>query len=342
MSQSTESFAPILKTEPAAVRRVAKPTARQWLLHIGLFILTAFCTTVCGIFMTARDLNLETPRPPAVRGIVGSLLAIPWLYVSSVVEIVRQALLHPQYLGQGLLYTGSLLAILAAHESGHYLFCRYYGVDATLPFFIPQPPLLIPGTFGAFIRMKSAVPSRRALFDIGLAGPLAGFVVILPIAFIGVLTMASEKIPEGASVITFNDPLLIKLMALALGKNLADGVINPFYLAAWFGALVTALNLIPVGQLDGGHGTFAVFGGKAHLWIGRAMIVVMTALSVMGWVWYHSPAWFLFIFLLLIMLRVRHPQPERMEPLGAARIIVAIITVIVFVLCFLPFPITIT
>ena len=88
-----------------------------------------------------------------------------------------------------MLFSGSFLAILTAHESGHYLFCRYYGVDATLPLFIPQPPLLWPGTFGAFIRMKSAVPSRRALFDIGLAGPLAGFIVLVPIAFAGILTV---------------------------------------------------------------------------------------------------------------------------------------------------------
>ncbi len=292
--------------------------------------------------MTARDLGSNTPPPPVAHGIADSILAIPWLYLSSVFTVVREALAHPHYLGQGLLYTGSLLAILAAHESGHYLFCRYYAVDATLPFFIPQPPLLVPGTFGAFIRMKSAVPSRRALFDIGLAGPLAGFVVILPIALVGVLTMQHETIPAGTSVITFNDPLLFRLIARVFRINLADGVINPFYLAAWFGALVTALNLIPVGQLDGGHGTFAVFGSQAHQWIGRSMVVAMVALSVVGWLWYGSPAWFVFIILLLIMLRVRHPQPETMEPLGAGRIIVGIVTLIVFVLCFLPFPITIT
>src|SRR6184192_4369259 len=94
-------------------------------------------------------------------------------------------------------YTTLFRSILTAHESGHYLFCRYYGVDATLPFFIPQPPLLIPGTFGAFIRMKSPVPSRRALFDIGLAGPLAGFIVILPVAFVGVLTLQHVPLIAG-------------------------------------------------------------------------------------------------------------------------------------------------
>src|SRR5881394_689576 len=122
---------------------------------------------------------------------------IPWYYVATVFEIVRYAFVHPAVLKQGLIFSGSLLAILASHESGHYLFCRYYGVDATLPFFIPQPPLLIPGTFGAFIRMKSPVPSRRALFDIGLAGPLAGFVVIVPVAFAAVLTLHHSPLIAG-------------------------------------------------------------------------------------------------------------------------------------------------
>jgi len=227
------------------------------------------------------------------------------------------------------------------------LFCRYYGVDATLPFFILQPPILWPGTFGAFIRMKSPVPSRRALFDIGLAGPLAGFIVLLPVGFAGVLTVqhvpliAGEAANSGGGII-FNDPLLFRLIARAFKIDLENAQANSFYLAAWFGALVTALNLVPVGQLDGGHGTFAVFGRAAHQWIGRAMFVAVVAISVLGWIWHHSPAWFVFILLLAVMLRVRHPEPEQMEPLGWSRIIVGIITLIVFVLCFLPFPITIT
>src|SRR3989449_9761855 len=122
---------------------------------------------------------------PGTAGFAGSLWLIPWYYLTAVFELVRYAFVQPHILREGLLFSGSLLAILASHESGHYLFCRYYGVDATLPFFIPQPPLLIPGTFGAFIRMKSPVPSRRALFDIGLAGRLAGFLGVLPVAFLG-------------------------------------------------------------------------------------------------------------------------------------------------------------
>jgi membrane-associated protease RseP (regulator of RpoE activity) len=346
MSQSTETIALNVDTPANIPTSRAKPTARQWLFHIALFLITVVTTTIFGIIVAGPHLNAAAP-PPALRGLAGSIFLIPWIYATTVVEILRYALVHPQFLAKGLIFSGSLLAILTAHESGHYLFCRYYGVDATLPFFIPQPPLLWPGTFGAFIRMKSPVPSRRALFDIGLAGPLAGFIVMLPIAFAGVLTVQHVPLIAGEATgggggLYFNDPLLFKLIARAFAIDLANSEANSFYLAAWFGALVTALNLIPVGQLDGGHGTFAVFGRAGHHWIGRAMFVAVVAISVLGWIWHGSPAWFVFILLLAVMLRVRHPQPEQMEPLGLPRIIIGIVTLIVFVLCFLPFPITIT
>jgi membrane-associated protease RseP (regulator of RpoE activity) len=319
-----------------------RPTARQWLKHAAFFLVTAVTTTICGIVMAGPEIGPDGGSSADAGGLAGSLLLIPWYYARAVFEIVGFAFAHPTFLAQGLTFSGSLLAILTAHESGHYLFCRYYGVDATLPLFIPQPPLLIPGTFGAFIRMKSPVPSRRALFDIGLAGPLAGFIVLVPVAFAGVLTVHHVNIPPGFTPdLTFNDPLLFRLIARGFRIDLNNSVINPFYLAAWFGALVTSLNLMPVGQLDGGHGTFSVFGKIAHHWIGRVAFVTMVALSVLGWLWHHSPSGFLYVVLLAVMLRVRHPQPARMEPLGAMRVAVGIITLLVFALCFLPFPITI-
>ena len=339
MSQPTETIAPFVHT-PVHIPGPVRTTGRQWLLHIALFLLTVVTTTIFGIIIAGPQLRAPVV-PPAFRGLAGSIFLLPWIYVTTVVEIIRYAFAHPKFLGEGLKFSGSLLAILTAHESGHYLFCRYYGVDATLPFFIPQPPMLWPGTFGAFIRMKSPVPSRRALFDIGLAGPLAGFIVMLPIAFAGVLTVHHGG-ATGEGGIYFNDPLLFKLIARAFAIDLANSEANSFYLAAWFGALVTALNLIPVGQLDGGHGTFAVFGRAGHEWIGRAMFVGVVSISVLGWIWHGSPAWFVFIVLLAVMLRVRHPEPERMEPLGLPRLIIGVVTLIVFVLCFLPFPITIT
>ena len=297
--------------------------------------------------MAGPEVDLADVTPPGVRGIAGSLLMVPAWYLWTVFAVLKHAFLHPYFLAQGLIFSGSLLAILTSHEFGHYLFCRYYGVDATLPFFIPQPPLLIPGTFGAFIRMKSPVPSRRALFDIGLAGPLAGFVVILPVAFAGVLTLhyAPQVANAAANTgggLTFNDPLLFRLIARAFKIDLDNSVANSFYLAAWVGALVTSLNLMPVGQLDGGHGTFSIFGKNAHRWIGVTAFVTMAFISVLGWLWHGSPSGFVYVVLLAIMLRVRHPEPEQMEPLGLARTIIAFVTLIVFALCFLPFPITIT
>jgi membrane-associated protease RseP (regulator of RpoE activity) len=331
------STAPTVE-RPATFERAPKPTAKQWLIHALLFLATAVTTTICWIGFVGTP-ELPGPAAAETRSIAGHLWLIPLYYATEVVNVVRHAFAHPAVLREGLIFSGSLLGILASHESGHYLLCRYYGVDATLPFFIPQPPLLVPGTFGAFIRMKSPVPTRRALFDIGIAGPLAGFVVMIPVAIVGVFTLQHQP---GASGMSFNDPLLFRLIAVALKINLSDGLVNPYYLAAWFGALVTAINLMPVGQLDGGHGTFAVFGKTGHYWIGRAAVVTMIALSVLGWLLHGSPAWFLFIFLLLIMLRMRHPQPLQMEPLGLARKLVGVFTVIVFALCFLPFPITFT
>jgi membrane-associated protease RseP (regulator of RpoE activity) len=342
MSELAKAFG--VPPESRIVTRAApaKPTVRQWLRHVALLLLTFVTTTICGIMMAGPDLDLGGGSGPATGGLLRAILLIPWYYAGAVMAIVRYALLHPEFLRKGLTFSVSLLAILASHESGHYLFCRYYGVDATLPFFIPQPPLLIPGTFGAFIRMKSPVPSRRALFDIGLAGPLAGFVVLLPIALAGVLTL--QHLPAGGTGggLTFNDPLLFRLIARIFKADLNNSVANSFYLAAWVGALVTSLNLMPVGQLDGGHGTFSIFGKAAHRWIGIVAFVTMALISVLGWFWHGSPSGFVYVVLLAVMLRVRHPQPEQMEPLGLARIGIGIATLLVFILCFLPFPITIT
>ncbi|HEU4506920.1 MAG TPA: site-2 protease family protein, partial [Pyrinomonadaceae bacterium] len=198
------------------------------------------------------------------------------------------------------------------------------------------------GTFGAFIKIRSPIPSRRALFDIGLAGPLAGFVVAVPLSVIGVLTVGPAMAPQG-SVIYFNDPLLFRLIALVAGVPLdPNSPTNPYYMAAWIGLLVTSLNLMPVGQLDGGHGTFSLFGARAHRLIGRIAFISVSVLAVLGFWWHGSPSGFLYAVLLGIMMRVPHPAPFTMEPLGAKRIAIAIITLIVFILCFWPFPITIT
>ena len=324
-------------------RLITKPqhapiiTAREWRLHIGLFVLTAITAVLAGTMLVAPEVPVAEPP---LRTPIDYVLYVPLGYLNSVASLLQQVIQHPSLLLQGVEFASSLLSILFAHEMGHYLACRYYGVDATLPFFIPAPPLFLAGTFGAFIKIRSPIPSRRALFDIGLAGPLAGFIVAIPVTLLGLIALQPSM---GQSFgIVFNDPLFFRIAAKVLRVPLDPySPTNPYYMAAWIGLLVTSLNLMPVGQLDGGHGTLAVFGPTAHRIIGRIAFATVAVLAVLGF-WLHgSPSGFLYAVLLGIMLRVRHPQPAIMEPLGMKRVVIAIITLLVFVLCFVPFPITI-
>ena len=160
-------------------------------------------------------------------------------------------------------YSVPLLAILTAHEFGHYFACRYYNVDATLPYFIPAP-LPLTGTLGAVIRIREAFPSKRALFDIGVAGPIAGFVVLVPLLIWGISMSTVGPVPDGA--IYFGEPLLWKLLEWAFFGFIpagSDVMLHPVGFAAWWGMLATALNLLPFGQLDGGHIMYARLGRYA-------------------------------------------------------------------------------
>jgi membrane-associated protease RseP (regulator of RpoE activity) len=241
---------------------------------------------------------------------------------------------------EGALYSFTVLTILMAHEMGHYIACRWYGVEATLPYFIPAP---IPpvGTFGAFIKIKSPIPSRRALFDIGIAGPLAGFVFAIPAAFIAHYFAAPAKpveMTDGAIII--HSPLLFKFFEYALDlPPLVE--LNPVMWAAWIGVFMTGLNLLPVGQLDGGHVTYAVFRQRGHRAVAMASYISVIALamySVRDGMW----NWVVYAALLTLVIRMGHPPVvDEDQPLGAARILVAIIGLLVFVLSFMPFPITI-
>jgi len=340
MSESVQAIPTLAPPGEILLRRqAASPTTREWVKHSALFLLTFLTTTFAGIVIAAPEINVPEP---VVSGVLGYVLYVPDYYLRIVAALLSFASLNPHVFAEGIAFSAALLTILTAHEMGHYLACRYYGVSATLPFFIPAPPLFLAGTFGAFIKMKSPIPSRRALFDIGLAGPLAGFVMLLPIAVVGILTLQSAPSPVAGGAIIFNDPLLLRIIARITGRNLVDAQPNPYYMAAWIGLLVTSLNLMPVGQLDGGHGTFAGFGPRVHKLLGRLAFVTMAAIALLGYFWHGSPSGFLFTILLAIMLKVRHPTPDQMEPLGTARIIVAIVTIIVFALSFWPFPITLT
>jgi membrane-associated protease RseP (regulator of RpoE activity) len=343
MSESIREIPTFAAQGAWPARRAARPSAREWARHTALFLLTALTVTWAGVgFMLPFDLAEPSLAAPAAP--LDYLLYVPKYFLLALAAEGAFALAHPHFIAEGLKFAGALLSILLAHESGHYVACRLYGVDATLPFFIPVPPPFMAGTLGAFIKIKSPIPSRRALFDIGVAGPLAGFLVIIPVACLAMLTAAPPlHLPEGASVIIFNDPPLLRLLAVPFGVgNLEALGPNPFYFAAWIGLLVTSLNLLPVGQLDGGHAVYAVLGKGVHKHAGRVAFLLMLLLAPLGWLWHGVPSGFLYVVLLFIMLRVPHPQPlDERDPLGNTRIAVALATLLVFLLSFIPFPLTI-
>ena len=234
----------------------------------------------------------------------------------------------------GLRLVTGVLTILLSHEMGHYLACRYYGVAATLPFLIPAPPLLV-GTFGALIRIKGPIPHRRALFDIGIAGPLAGFVACLPILVLGVVNAEVRLTPHGDVGPFFGEPALLRWVTTWIKGPIPDDMtlfVDPWGMAAWFGLFVTALNLIPVGQLDGGHVTYALFGRRAHVisWIAFAACLCLI---------YFGPNWLIWSALLWFLRRPHPPTLDDQAPLGRGRAIVGAVGLVVFLLSFTPSPI---
>jgi membrane-associated protease RseP (regulator of RpoE activity) len=283
--------------------------------------------------------------PQSWPEVLSFVTSLPSRYAALIAGTVHLLLTDLDILAYGLSFSFSLLFILISHEMGHYIACRIYGVDATLPFFIPTPPMIGPaGTFGAFIKILSPMPSRKAVFDIGVAGPIAGFIALIPVALIGLATMRTVEPGyfAGPGAIVFSDPLFMHILAYFFSIDLSFGIRNAFYFAAWVGLLVTALNLIPSGQLDGGHAIYAVFGKNVHYWTGRIAFAVMAALSIVGFYYFNSPSGFLIAVLLGIMMRIKHPQPWDESPLDGKRRVVALLCLVIFVLCFLPFPIKIS
>jgi len=328
-------------------REAMRPTARTWAKHIALLLFAFFTMTIAGVLYTFGIITdfLHFQEPQTSTEIFNLLISLPSSYAQLIFSTIQRLLTDFRTFQYGVSFSVSLLAILTAHEAGHYIACRLYGVDATLPYFIPLPPLIGPaGTLGAFIKIVSPMPSRRAVFDIGVAGPIAGFVALIPILIFGLLTMEQVS-PEKAAVVQdglyFIDPLFTQLLAKIIGVNLSLGLFNPFLAASWLGMLITSLNLIPSGQLDGGHAIYAVFGKKIHFWTGRIAFALMSVISLLGWFFYGSPSGFLFAILLAVMMRIRHPEPLDETPLDFKRKIIAVLTLLIFILCFVPFPIQI-
>lgn len=323
-----------------------RPTTRTWAKHFGLLLLAFITVTIAGVLQPFGFIEIFPDADPQTWTEIFQFFgSLPAHYLELISSTVYRLFTEYETLKYGVSFSISLLAILTAHEAGHYVACRLYGVDATLPYFIPLPPLLGPaGTLGAFIKIVSPMPSRHATFDIGVAGPIAGFIALIPVAIIGLLTMEQatpEKISNAELGLHFSDPLLIQFFAHILGVDPSLGYFNPFLAAAWIGLLITSLNLIPSGQLDGGHAIYAVFGERVHFWTGRSAFAVMSAISLLGWFLYSSPSGFLFALLLAFMMRIRHPEPLDDAPLDAGRKMIALLTLLIFILCFVPFPIQI-
>lgn len=241
-------------------------------------------------------------------------------------------------IGYGAWYSATILAILGAHEMGHYLACRFYRVDASLPYFIPMLGVLT-GTFGAVIRIREPIVFKRALFDIGIAGPIAGFVVAVPALFMGMWLSNTVALPQNFSGLELGEPLLFKFAAwLVWGTPPAGLALNmhPMAFAAWFGLLATALNLFPIAQLDGGHISYAVFGSRAtYITYGSlVMAIVLTTVSL-SWI-----VWTVMIVAMLFIAGPRHPPViDESVPLGRTRLWLAVFALVMFALCFTPAPI---
>ena len=240
----------------------------------------------------------------------------------------------------GVWYSAAILGILGTHELGHYYACRFYRIDASPPYFLPAP--ILTGTVGAFIRIRQRIPTKAMLFDIGAAGPIAGFVVAVPVLFAGLRLSRVVPLPEaddGLSVYALGEPLLFKGAAWLIWGEIPDGQainMHPVALAAWFGLLLTALNLFPVGQLDGGHISYAAFGPRstAITLAGTAAVVGLTFVSL-SW-----SAWAGVLVMMLMVFGPHHPRTrDEHVPLDAPRRRVALLTAVIFILCFTPAPI---
>ncbi|MEN6312220.1 MAG: site-2 protease family protein, partial [Acidobacteriota bacterium] len=244
-----------------------------------------------------------------------------------------------------------LMIILTAHELGHYLTCRRYGIAATLPYFLPAPNLF--GTFGAFIKIKSPINRKQELFDIGAAGPLAGFVLALPALAVGLAFSKVGPVAAAEGTFSLGEPLLLKLTSAIFFRHIpagADIVLHPVAFAGWVGLLVTSLNLFPVGQLDGGHVAYAMFGRRKK-YLSSAALGTFFFLGIFcfsGWL-----VWAFFALLFAVIIRVRKPQglyrmalrlrhPQVLDediPLDRKRMIVGLIVILIFILSFIPDPV---
>jgi hypothetical protein len=240
----------------------------------------------------------------------------------------------------GFWYSATILLILGAHELGHYFACRYYRIDVSLPYFLPlPPPFPLTGTLGAFIRIRQPVTTKRQLFDIGVAGPLAGFILAVPALFVGVALSHVARVPPDFTGLELGEPLLFRLASWTIWGPIPDGYslnLHPMAFAAWFGLLATALNLFPIGQLDGGHISYTVLGRRSTI----VTLVMMGVAVSLAFVSSSLVLWTVLMAAMLFAFGAKHPPVmDEQLPLDRVRLGLAVLALLMFVLCFTPVPI---
>ncbi len=296
---------------PAEILFEVAPQRKFPWINVALFALTCLSTMIMGTLLMVGFTNASADLN------------------SSFTEIFKSPLL----LLRGLPFTLAIMTILLAHEMGHYLTCRYYGIDATLPYFIPAPTLV--GTMGAFIRIKSPIQHRAALLEVGIAGPIAGFLLAIPTLIIA-LSKSQFIAPDSTSGgFGLGEPLIFKAMEAIMGKTPPPGMdlnLHPIGIAAWFGFFATALNLLPVGQLDGGHVAYALFG-PGHKSISKGLLFTLIPLGIFYW-----QGWLIWSTVLLF-LGLRHPITlDDSVPLSRRHTWLGWFGLTMFVLSFTPMP----
>ena len=299
---------------PVPTYRVPENRVRSLAIAFGLFFLTVISTLAVG---AQFSLAYARGEMPAFEN-----------FFHSYFQILRS----PHAMLAGLPFAATLLGILLAHELGHYFTCRYYGMSASYPYFIPAPTLI--GTLGAFIRIRSPIVNRKALFDVGISGPVAGFIFIIPAMAFAILH--SKIIPgvQADSAVVFGEPVLMRILLAIFrpGIPAADLLLNPIGRAAWVGLFATSLNLIPGGQLDGGHILYAL-SSESHRRITFGVALALLPLAYFWWGWIAWAA-------ILLILGFRHPPLiDRRALLDTKRRVWAAVGLAIFVLSFMPVPV---
>lgn len=337
-----EGLVPILKYQGGehAIFVLRNPirNKRGWKVNLALFLATLLTTTLAGAFTAFEYYRADFDKAQHFRADYFA------------------AVLAPDVLLLGFLtFALPLMLILTVHEFGHYIAAKKHGMEASLPFFIPVPPFLglNIGTFGAFISMREPMPNRKALFDIGASGPIAGFLVAIPVLLIGFALMQTNPVivaPDAEGTITLGTPLLWEILSTPFTLD-ADALTHPTAFAGWVGLFVTAINLLPAGQLDGGHIASAMFGERAR-YASYTAVAALLALGLaplfapVGLPWggeFALPGYdgWLFFAVLIGFLGVRHPPTlNGVSTLDGKRRLVGWATFAIGVLCFTLVPVS--